>query len=41
VPATLVHPWNQELVERDGVIAADDWVGLRERLDPVLAELET
>ena len=39
VPATLVHPWNQELVERDGVIAADDWVGLRERLDPVLAEL--
>ena len=41
VPATLVHPWNEELVERDGVIAAHDWVGLRERLDPVLAELGT
>ena len=39
VPATLVHPWNQELVERDGVIAADDWVGLRAHLAPVLAEL--
>jgi hypothetical protein len=39
VPATLIHPWNQEVVERDGVIAASDWVGLRAALDPVLAEI--
>ena len=36
VPATIVHPWNRELVERDGVIGARDWHGLREKLDPVL-----
>ena len=41
VPATLIHPWNQEVVERDGVIAAEDWVGLRAALDPVLAEIPT
>ncbi len=39
VPATLIHPWNQELVDRDGVIAARDWAGLRAELDPVLREL--
>jgi uncharacterized HAD superfamily protein len=39
VPATLIHPWNAELVERDGVIAARDWVGLRAELDPVLERL--
>ena len=27
VPATIVHPWNEELVERDGVIGARDWRG--------------
>jgi hypothetical protein len=36
VPATLIHPWNAELVERDGVIGARDWVELRALLDPVL-----
>jgi uncharacterized protein len=36
VPATLIHPWNAELVERDGVIAAQDWVGLRALMEPVL-----
>jgi hypothetical protein len=36
VPATLIHPWNAELVERDGVIGAHDWVALRGLLDPVL-----
>jgi hypothetical protein len=41
VPATLIHPWNQEVVERDGVIAAHDWVGLRAALAPTLAELGT
>ena len=36
MPATIVHPWNEELVERDGVIGARDWDGLREQLEPVL-----
>ena len=27
VAATIVHPWNVELVERDGVIGAPDWTG--------------
>jgi uncharacterized protein len=40
VPATIVHPWNEELVERDGVIGARDWSGLRARLDPVLERIE-
>jgi uncharacterized protein len=39
LPATIAHPWNREVVERDGVIAASDWEGLRRLLDPVLAEL--
>jgi hypothetical protein len=39
VAATIVHPWNEELVERDGVIGARDWEGLRERLDPVLERI--
>jgi uncharacterized protein len=38
VPATIIHPWNREVVEHDGVVAADDWEGLRAALDPVLAE---
>jgi len=41
VPATLLHPWNAEVVERDGVIAAEDWEGLRALLDPVLVRLGT
>ena len=36
VAATIIHPWNVELVERDGVIGAPDWTGLRAKLDPVL-----
>jgi hypothetical protein len=39
VPATILHPWNREVVERDGVIGADDWIELKRKLDPVLAEL--
>jgi uncharacterized protein len=39
VPATIVHPWNEELVERDGVIGARDWSQLRVRLEPVLQRL--
>lgn len=37
--ATIVHPWNEDLVDRDGVIGARDWKELRRKLDPVLAEL--
>ena len=39
VPATIVHPWNEELVARDGVIGARDWQGLRRELDPVLERI--
>ena len=39
VPATIVHPWNEELVERDGVIGARDWDGLRAQLEPVLGRI--
>jgi 5'(3')-deoxyribonucleotidase len=39
VGATIVHPWNAEIVERDGVIGARDWGELRERLEPVLRRL--
>jgi hypothetical protein len=36
VPATIIHPWNEELVGSDGVIGARDWQGLRAALAPVL-----
>ena len=39
VAATIIHPWNEELVERDGVIGARDWPGLRSALDPVLERI--
>lgn len=39
VAATIVHPWNRELVRRGEVIGARDWTELRERLNPVLAAL--
>jgi hypothetical protein len=34
--ATIIHPWNRQVVENDGVIGAADWSELRERLRPVL-----
>ena len=34
--ATLRHPWNAELCEREGVLCADDWPGLARALAPVL-----
>ena len=38
VGATIVHPWNEQLVERaDGVVGGRDWRELREALEPVLA----
>jgi len=39
VAATIIHPWNEELVERDGVIGARDWRGLKSALDPVLERI--
>ena len=41
VPATIVHPWNEEVVERDGVIGAPNWKALRRELDPVLERLDS
>ena len=40
VAATIVHPWNEEIVAADDVIAAPDWKGLRAALDPVLERLD-
>jgi uncharacterized protein len=39
VAATIIHPWNADLVGRDGVIGARDWKGLKAELDPVLEGL--
>ncbi|HEU0023700.1 MAG TPA: hypothetical protein VFQ12_03670 [Thermoleophilaceae bacterium] len=39
VAATIAHPWNVDLVERDGVIGAPDWIALRAKLDPVLERI--
>ena len=36
VAATIIHPWNEELVGRDGVIGAADWKELRRELEPAL-----
>jgi uncharacterized protein len=35
--ATIVHPWNEHLAGRDGVVAARDWRELREAVEPLLA----
>lgn len=39
IAATIVHPWNQELVKTDGVIGGADWPELSDRLEPVLERL--
>lgn len=39
VAATIVHPWNADLVRREGVIGGRDWPELRERLVPVLERI--
>jgi len=39
VAATIVHPWNHELVETDGVIGGADWPELSACLEPVLKKL--
>jgi uncharacterized protein len=34
--ATIIHPWNVELTEEDGIIGARDWTELKVRLDELL-----
>jgi hypothetical protein len=36
VPATLRHPWNAELCDRERILCGADWPELAARLDPVL-----
>jgi uncharacterized HAD superfamily protein len=38
--ATLLHPWNRELEGQGGVVFANDWDELRERLEPRLERLQ-
>ncbi len=35
--ATLIHPWNEDVVETEDVYAAEDWAGLAEALTPLLS----
>jgi uncharacterized protein len=35
--ATIVHPWNRELIEEEDVIAAEDWPELERKLADFLA----
>ncbi|MDQ4125457.1 MAG: hypothetical protein M3134_07650 [Actinomycetota bacterium] len=35
--ATILHPWNRELVEEEDVIAAEDWPALERELAPFLS----
>jgi hypothetical protein len=37
--ATILHPWNRELAGQDGIVVANDWEELRERLEPRLERL--
>ena len=36
--ATICHPWNERLLDRDGVIGAEDWPELERRVDAALAQ---
>jgi uncharacterized protein len=36
IGATIVHPWNRDLVEEEDIIAAEDWPALEQMLGPVL-----
>lgn len=37
VAATLVHPWNRDVIEEEDVVAADDWPSLERELARFLA----
>ena len=32
-PSTLLHPWNMDICEEEGVLASNDWAGLSLVLD--------
>lgn len=36
--ATILHPWNQEICDEEGVLAARDWHELERLLEPLLAD---
>lgn len=36
--ATILHPWNQEICEEEGVLAAADWRQLETLLEPLLCD---
>jgi hypothetical protein len=36
VGATLLHPWNRDLVEEEDIVAAEDWPELERKLQPFL-----
>ncbi len=36
IAATILHPWNRELVETEDVIAGESWPELAHKLEPVL-----
>ena len=36
IPATILHPWNEEVAAEGGVITGRDWSELAERLEPAL-----
>jgi 5'(3')-deoxyribonucleotidase len=38
--ATILHPWNRELAGQEGIVVANDWEELRERLGPSLDRLQ-
>jgi uncharacterized HAD superfamily protein len=35
--ATILHPWNRELVAEEDIVAAEDWAELARRLEAVLS----
>ena len=37
-PATLRHPWNAEVCQREGIACADDWPALHDILAPLLGQ---
>jgi len=38
-PATILHPWNRDVVEDEGVLHAEDWPTLAGRLESALEPL--
>jgi hypothetical protein len=40
IAATIEHPWNRDIRERENVVSATDWAGLAAKLDPLLGPAE-